>query len=76
MHTHEGTVGIAPAMTAIAVVAAIGGSLWWNTREEPQALPPASLQPVATESRPAAPERGGDESLRPPEEGSRDHNRA
>lgn len=46
MLTHEGTVGIAPAMTAIGVIAAVAGSLWWKAREEPPALPAVVAAPA------------------------------
>lgn len=55
MLTHEGTVGIAPALTAVAVIAAISGSLWWKTREEPQASAVILPSPVAEEAAPATP---------------------
>lgn len=46
MLTHEGTVGIAPAMTAVGVIAAVAGSLWWKTREEPPGLPAVVAAPA------------------------------
>ena len=56
MVTHEGSVGIAPAMTAVAVAAAIAGSLWWNTREEPVAQwDPPVAQVASAEPEPPAP---------------------
>jgi hypothetical protein len=47
---HEAKVGVAPALAAIAVIAALAGSLWWRTREEPQAAAMPALQPVLAQA--------------------------
>lgn len=56
MLTNDGGAGFAPAATAIAVVVAITGSLWWNSREEPRALPvPVAAPEVQVKVAPAPP---------------------
>lgn len=55
MVMHEKGVGLAPAMTALAVVAAVVGSLWWDTREEPAAVAREVAAPPAVAAKAKAP---------------------
>lgn len=52
MSMHESSVGLAPAMTALVLVAAVVGSLWWNSREEPPDAAPATSMSEVTELAP------------------------